>query len=99
MSNSLILVANIIVKEGKEEFLKQELSKLIETTKKEEGCIQYILQQNNENPRNFVFYEAWETRELWQEHAKNEHLNKYRQAVAREDAVELFEVKEMSVVI
>ena len=40
--------------------------KLIDITRAEEGCINYDLHQDNENPAHFLFYENWKSRELWQ---------------------------------
>jgi quinol monooxygenase YgiN len=42
--------------------------KLIPITRAEEGCIQYDLHQDNEEPAHFLFYENWASRELWQIH-------------------------------
>lgn len=64
--SKLTIVANITAKAGKEELVKSELIKLIAITRKEEGCINYDLHQDNQNPAHFMFYENWESRELWQ---------------------------------
>ena len=53
----LTIVANIYAKEDQVEFVKSELIKLIETTLAEEGCVQYDLHQDNQDPRRFMFYE------------------------------------------
>lgn len=98
MNNNLIIVANIVAKEGKAEYLKSELLKLIEITRAEAGCVQYTLQQNNEEPNKFVFYEQWENRDLWQIHMNNSHLAQYMANTEKEDAVESFIVQEMTVI-
>ncbi|MGR5300257.1 putative quinol monooxygenase [Vibrio alfacsensis] len=74
--------------------VKAELLKLIDVTRAEEGCINYDLHQDNENPAHFTFYENWESRELWQQHMGNEHLVKYMKAT--EGAVDVFTLNEMS---
>lgn len=61
----LTIVANIHAKSDKVELVKAELLKLIPITRAEEGCIQYDLHHDNENPSHFMFYENWESRELW----------------------------------
>ena len=76
----LTIVANIIAKADKVELVKAELLKLIEITRAEAGCINYDLHQDNENPAHFMFYENWETRELWQTHMGNTHLAEYMAA-------------------
>ena len=90
----LTIVANIITKADKIDLVKAELEKLIDITRAEEGCINYDLHQDNENPAHFLFYENWESRELWQSHMANEHLAAY--LAATEGAVESFTVNEMS---
>lgn len=90
----LTIVANIKTKTDKVELVKAELLKLIDITRAEEGCINYDLHQDNENPTHFLFYENWESRELWQSHMGNKHLQDYMKAT--EGAVEDFTLNEMS---
>lgn len=92
----LTIVANIHAKSDKVELVKAELLKLIPITRAEEGCIQYDLHQDNENPSHFMFYENWESRELWQTHMNAPHLAAY--LAATDGAVESFTLNEMSVI-
>lgn len=87
-------MARITVKEGGVDLVKRELLKLIEVTRAEEGCINYDLHQDNDNESFFVFYENWESKELWQKHMGNKHLEQYMKAT--EGAVDEFVVSEMS---
>ena len=73
----ITVVAHITAKEENIEFVKSELLKLIDVTREEEGCINYDLHQDNENPTHFVFYENWASRELLQEHLASTHLVDY----------------------
>lgn len=91
---TLTIVANITANSGKAELVKNELTKLIKPTLAEAGCIQYDLHQDNDNPELFLFFENWETRDLWQDHMKTPHIEAYLKAV--EGAVKSFEVKEMT---
>ena len=94
MSNKLTIVAKIEAEADKIELVKSELIKLIEPTLKEEGCLQYDLHQDNENPAVFLFYENWENRELWQKHMSNDNIAEYMQAT--EGAVATFTLNEMT---
>ncbi|MDV7142458.1 putative quinol monooxygenase [Tropicimonas sp. TH_r6] len=94
--SKLTIVANIIANPDKIELVKAELLKLISPTRAEEGCINYDLHQDNENPAHFFFYENWETRPLWQAHMEAPHLKAYQ--VATEGAIATFSVIEMSVI-
>lgn len=92
----LTIVANIHAKSDKVDLVKAELEKLIPITRMEKGCIQYDLHQDNENPAHFLFYENWESRELWQEHMNAPHLSAY--LTATEGAVDGFTLNEMTLV-
>lgn len=95
-NQQLTIVAKILAKEEKRDLVKSELLKLIDTTRKEEGCINYDLHQDNENPNLFLFFENWMSRDLWQKHMKNVHLTEYMKAT--EGAVEDFVLNEMTVI-
>ncbi|MDO6764450.1 putative quinol monooxygenase [Agarivorans sp. 1_MG-2023] len=91
---TLTIVANIKANADKIDLVKAELLKLIEVTRAEEGCINYDLHQDNDNPAHFMFYENWTSRELWQTHMGNTHLAEYM--AATEGAVEEFVLNEMT---
>ena len=92
--SKLTIVANIHAKPDHVELVKSELIKLIPITRTEQGCIQYDLHQDNENPSHFLFYENWESRELWQTHMNAPHLSRYMEAT--DGMVEEFTLNEMS---
>lgn len=94
--SKLTIIANIIAKADKIDLVKAELLKLIDITRAEEGCINYNLHQDNENPAHFLFYENWESRELWQVHMGAQHFKDY--AAATEGAIELFTLNEMAII-
>lgn len=95
MSNQkLTIVARILVKPEKREFVKSELLKLIDITRSEKGCINYDLHQDNENENLFLFHENWESRDLWQTHMGNAHLAEYLKAT--DGMVEEFILHEMT---
>ncbi|MEM9776563.1 MAG: putative quinol monooxygenase [Chloroflexota bacterium] len=96
MENKLTIVARIEAKSDKIDLVKSELLKLIEPTRKEAGCIQYDLHQDNENPAVFLFYENWENRDFWQDHMNNAHLAAYMEAT--DGAVAEFTVSEMTLI-
>lgn len=90
----LTIVANIRAKAGKEDFVRTELEKLVEPTRREAGCIQYDLHVNDEDPCHFLFFENWENRELWQAHMESGHLGTFKAATA--GAVESTVIDEMT---
>ena len=92
--SKLTIVAHITAKADKIELVKTELEKLIETTRAEKGCLQYDLHQDNDNPAHFLFFENWESRDLWQDHMNNQHLKEFLSAT--EGAVEDLALSEMT---
>ena len=92
--SKLTIVAHITVQPDKVEFIKAELEKLIDTTRAEDGCLQYDLHQDNGNPAHFMFYENWKSRDLWQAHMNNQHLKDFL-AVA-EEAIDDLTLHEMT---
>lgn len=97
MATPLTIIARIEAKPDHVELVKTELMKLIAPTRKEQGCIQYDLHQDNDRPEVFLFYENWQTRALWQEHMENDHLKAY--LMATDGAVAGFTLNEMSRVV
>lgn len=74
MSNQYPMIVKFEVKADKIEFVKSELLKLLEPTRKEIGCVQYDLHQDIEDPSVFMFYEIWETKEAWKAHDSKQHV-------------------------
>ena len=93
----LTIVANIIANVDNIDLVRTELLKLINITRAEAGCINYDLHQDNDNPAHFLFYENWESRELWQDHMGNHHLLDY--LAVTEGAVEEFVISEMTAIV
>lgn len=94
MEKEIIIIARIEAKKDQIELVESELLNLIEPVRKEEGCIQYDLHQDNERPEVFLFYERWESRELLEGHRNSKHLKDY--LAATEGAVEVFTINEMT---
>lgn len=90
----LTILAQITAVPGKEALVRAELEKLVPITRAEDGCVQYDLHLDTENPGFFVFYETWESRELWQTHMNAPHLAAYM--AATEGAVAGFVLNEMN---
>lgn len=94
--SELTIVANVKANADKVDLVKAELVKLITITRTEAGCINYDLHQDNEKPTHFMFYENWKSRELWQAHMGNQHLQDYM--TATDGAVAEFTLNEMTII-
>ncbi len=90
----LTIVARIKARPDRVALVKAELGTLIAPTRAEQGCLQYDLHQDNEDPAVFLFYENWTSRELWQAHMGSRHLQDYK--AATEGAVAEFVLHEMT---
>ena len=90
----LTIVAHITARPDRIEFVKAELKKLVDITRSEAGCVQYDLHQDNERPAHFMFFENWDSRELWQKHMAAPHLVAMK--TATEGAIEAFALHEMT---
>ena len=90
----LTILAQITAAEGKEDLVRAELEKLVAPTRAEQGCLQYDLHVDTGNPGFFMFYENWESRDLWQVHMNAPHLKAYVQAT--DGAIKAFVLNEMT---
>ncbi len=73
----LTVIAKILVKAGKIEEAKSGLLALVAPTLEENGCIDYVLHQSNDDPRLFFFYENWTDRESLENHLANVHIAEF----------------------
>ena len=89
----LTIVADIRANPHQIDLVRAELEKLIPITQAEKGCLQYDLHQDNADPAHFLFYENWESRDLWQAHMNAPHLAAYLEAT--EGAIVGFTLHEM----
>lgn len=81
MSDKLTVVAKVVAKQEALDSVKKELVKMVEPTRQEDGCLEYRLHQDNDNPAVFIFYEIWESMEHLIAHTKSEHYLNYAAAV------------------
>ncbi len=80
-SGVLTVVAIIRVQPDHLEEIGAGLRGLIEPTLQEEGCINYDLHQDREDPTLFVFHENWTSEELLDRHLESDHIKAF-QAIA-----------------
>ncbi len=90
----LSIVAIITAAEGQEEFIKDEVLKLVPITREEEGCLGYDLHQDNQNSASFVFYENWTSADALKAHLNNDHMQRFVKVT--EGALAEFKVIELT---
>jgi quinol monooxygenase YgiN len=79
--SKLTVVAKLVAKKESVESVKNELLKLIEPTRKEDGCIEYNLHQDNEDPAVFIFYETWESLACLENHMNTDRFKSFVNSV------------------
>lgn len=75
------VVAKVVARTDAIDVVKTELLKMIEPTRKENGCIEYRLHQDNTDPATFIFYENWESMACLERHMDSVHFKNYVAAV------------------
>lgn len=75
------VVAKLVVKQEAVDSVKTELLKLITPTRQEEGCLEYRLHQDSEDPSVFIFYENWQNMACLDRHMNSAHFKNYLAAV------------------
>lgn len=75
------VVARIKARPDAIQKVRDALMKLVEPTLyKDDGCINYDLYQDNDDPSLFFFLENWVSEELLKKHLDSEHIKAYRKA-------------------
>ncbi len=73
MSN-IGVVAKIVAQPGKEDVALQELRRMVEPTRKENGCLKYVLHRSKQNPSEFWFVEEWTSIDALDKHKQTPHF-------------------------
>jgi len=75
-----VVVARVAVKEGQEKEFIEIASKLVASTRAEEGNLFYMLYQSTENPSIFIIYEEYKDDNAFEVHANSAHFAAFTEA-------------------
>ena len=79
----ITVVARIQAKRESADHVQEQFMRLIDpTVNNDEGCINYIFYQDNDDPALFYFLEEWESRELLDRHSNSRHVQACRENTA-----------------
>lgn len=92
----LTVIAKIEARNDTLDNVRAWLSRLVEPTRKEKGCVEYTLYQDNENPSVFIFFENWESPTDLDAHMKSAH---FKECFAAIEGMFDLEVHRMSEVL
>lgn len=73
--NSVRVVARIKAKPGSESELRAIMSSMLETIRKEKGCLSFELLENRADPTDFTFVEEWSSNETLEAHLEGMQSN------------------------
>src|SRR4051812_18594657 len=73
----LILVVNLTMIEGHEDEVLGMFRKLQDETRKEPGCLTYVVQRSRENPRHYLVYEQYKNEAALEEHRNSPHFKRF----------------------
>ena len=79
--SQITVVAKVVAKKDAVGSVKDELLKMVAPTRGEDGCINYDLHQDNDDPAVFVFYENWKNAACLEKHMNSNHFKAYIRAV------------------
>jgi quinol monooxygenase YgiN len=75
------------------EIVKKELLNLVDPTRIEKGCVDYIFYQDNEDPNVLMLYENWETNEDLEAHM---NTDRFKGTFAKIDGMYELEVSKLT---
>jgi quinol monooxygenase YgiN len=73
----LILVVRVTIAAGHEDEVIESFRTLQEETRREAGCITYVVQRSRENPRVFMIYEQYKDEAALEAHRNSPHFKQY----------------------
>lgn len=78
----IIVEGWIKLSDGDVDKVRDAAMKMMEETRKEEGCLLYIYSTELANPNTIRIAERWESMEALQAHGKTPHMEEFNKAMA-----------------
>ncbi len=93
---TLKIIANIVVKKEFNDTVYSAMTKLVDCTRTESGCIYYALHRDTKNPFKYIMLETWESQSAIDSHNASEHFKEFSQfAKDKLECIEVSIVEEM----
>ena len=73
----VVLAVTWLAHLGKENEVADAFRKLQEATRREPGCLMFIVHQHRSDPRRFFAYEQYRDDEAMQQHRESAHFQEY----------------------
>ncbi len=78
----VIITARLTAQAGEEAAVEAACKAMVAPTRKEDGCITYILQVNEKQKGDCLFYEQWESKAALDAHSATEHMKQFSKEIA-----------------
>jgi (4S)-4-hydroxy-5-phosphonooxypentane-2,3-dione isomerase len=73
----IVLIVHMTVKPDMEEDCKRLMREMMDETRKEPGCLQYVVHQSTDNPQSFAIYEQYVDEAALNAHRDSPHFAWY----------------------
>src|SRR5258705_8132092 len=73
----LVLAVHLTMQGGNEDEISRLFHSLQSATRKEPGCISYIVQRSRQNPKRFLVYEQYKDEAALQAHRDSSHFKQF----------------------
>ena len=73
----IVLAVNLSVKPGKEEIVAEHFRSLEAESRKEKGCLMYIVHRGVNDAREFLVYEQYTDEQALEAHRQSPHFQRY----------------------
>ena len=83
-ASSLQVIARSIARPDKVQEVRTLLKNIIEPSRKEKGCLRYVLLENSKDPTDFTAVEEWTDGTAYQGHLTSPHV---QEALGKFDAL------------
>jgi len=70
----IVVTATMIAHPGQEDALRDVCASLLDATRLEDGCVEYVCGASLENPRQFQFVEVWSDMDALKAHTMSDHM-------------------------
>lgn len=81
-NNSVAIMVAGVAKAGMEEYVKRCLTRLMEHSRQDKGCLLYNIHQSSENPAEFMAYMLWESESAFEAHNKKPEMQEFKKELA-----------------
>ncbi|HTY97723.1 MAG TPA: putative quinol monooxygenase [Solirubrobacteraceae bacterium] len=77
----IVVVGRVCTDAEKRAQMLEVAHKVATASREEEGCVDYRVFEDTEQPNNFVFVEEWKDEDALQQHFATPHIAEFMQAV------------------